>query len=270
MYLQGVSTRKVTEITETLCGTEFSKSRVSALCSRLDAELEAWRKRPLNGEYPYLIVDAQCHKLHRDSRVMSKGVPTVLGINREGYREVLAVECANTENETTWATVFREPVERGLQGVQPVISDDHKGVRSAIERYFQGCQWQRCQVHYLRNLLNMVPKKLSKVLSDQLRDLFNAPERETAQQRVKLSVSTYSENLPQAAEFLENTADEVPGCFDFPEEHRKRIRSTNGLEGLDEEIRRRTRIGSDLSEPEILPQTYLSPGCRTARPLGLR
>lgn len=242
MYLQGVSTRKVTEITETLCGTEFSKSQVSALCSKLDAELEAWRKRSLSGEYPYLIVDAQYHKVRHDHRIVSKGVLTVVGINREGYREVLAVECANTENEITWATVFRELVDRGLQGVQLVTSDDHKGLRNSIERYFQGCQWQRCQVHYLRNLLKMAPKKLTKILADQLRDLFNAPERETAQERVKQLVSLYSDNLPEVAEFLENTADEVLACFNFPEEHRKRIRSTNGLERLHEEIRRRTRV----------------------------
>jgi transposase-like protein len=242
MYLQGVSTRKVTEITETLCGTEFSKSQVSTLCGKLDAELETWRNRPLSGEYPYLIVDAQYHKVRQDSRVMPNGVLTVLGINREGYREVLAVECAHTENETTWATVFRELVDRGLQGVQLVISDDHKGLRNSIDRYFQGCQWQRCQVHYLRNLLKMVPKKLAKTLADQLRDLFNAPERETAHERIKQLVSLCSENLPEVAEFLENTADEVLACFNFPEEHRKRIRSTNGLERFHEEIRRRTRV----------------------------
>lgn len=242
MYLQGVSTRKVTEITETLCGTEFSKSQVSALCGRLDTELEAWRKRPLSGEYPYLIVDAQYHKLRQDSRVISKGILTVLGVNREGYREVLAVECAHTENETTWAAVFKELVDRGLLGVQLIISDDHKGLRGAIERYFQGCQWQRCQVHYLRNLLKMAPRKLAKTLADQLRDVFNAPERETAHERIKQLVSNYSESLPEVAEFLENTADEVLACFNFPEEHRKRIRSTNGLERLHEEIRRRTRV----------------------------
>jgi transposase-like protein len=242
MYLQGVSTRKVTEITETLCGTEFSKSQVSTLCGKLDAELAAWRNRPLSDEYPYLIVDAQYHKVRENSRVMPKGVLTVLGINLEGYREVLSVECAPTENETTWATVFKELVDRGLQGVQLVISDDHKGLRSSIERYFQGCQWQRCQVHYLRNLLNMAPKNLSKTLADQLRDLFNAPERETARERVKQLVSLYADRFPEIAEFLENTADEVLACFNFPEEHRKRIRSTNGLERFHEEIRRRTRV----------------------------
>lgn len=242
MYLQGVSTRKVTEITERLCGTSFSRSQVSALCGKLDVELTAWRNRRLKGEYPYLIVDAQYHKVREDHRIVSRGILTVVGINRQGYREILAVQSARTENETTWSVVFRELVDRGLQGVQLVISDDHKGLRSAIERYFQGCQWQRCQVHYLRNLLGMVPKKHSKILAEQLRDIFNAPDRKTAHERVKKLVSFYAEKLPRVAEFLEETADEVLACFNFPEEHRRRIRTTNGLERLHEEIRRRTRV----------------------------
>jgi len=242
MYLQGVSTRKVTEITERLCGTSFSRSQVSALCGKLDTELTAWRNRRLNGDYPYLIVDAQYHKVREDHRIVSKGILTVVGINRQGYREVLAVQSARTENETTWSVVFRDLVDRGLQGVQLVISDDNKGLRSAIDRYFQGCQWQRCQVHYLRNLLGMAPKKYSKILVDQLRDIFNAPDRKTAHARVKKLVSFYCEKLPQVAEFLEETAEEVLACFNFPEEHRRRIRTTNGLERLHEEIRRRTRV----------------------------
>lgn len=242
MYLQGVSTRKVTGITERLCGTEFSKSQVSALCGKLDAELDAWRNRPLSGEYPYLIVDAQYHKVRQDHRIVSKGILTVVGISREGYREVLALQCAPTENETTWAAVFRGLLDRGLQGVQLVISDDHNGLRNAIERHFQDCQWQRCQVHYLRNLLNMAPKKLGRVLANQLRDIFNAPERKTAHNRVKELVSLYAQKLPEVAEFLENTAEEVLACFNFPEEHHRRIRTTNGLERLHEEIRRRTRV----------------------------
>ena len=242
MYLQGVSTRKVTEITETLCGTEFSKSQVSALTFKLDAELDAWRNRPLSDEYPYLIVDAQYHKVRENHRIVSKGVLTVVGINNEGYREVLAVECGITENETTWSDVFKKLIDRGLKGVQLVISDDHQGLVNAVERYFQGCQWQRCQVHALRNLLNLVPRKYAKILADQVKDIFNAPDRERAQLRVNQLIALYQNKFPQVAEFLENTAHEVLACFNFPEEHRKRIRTTNGLERFHEEIRRRTRV----------------------------
>jgi len=242
MYLQGVSTRKVTEITETLCGTEFSKSQVSALSTRLDAELDIWRNRSLDGEYPYLIVDAQYHKVRENHRIISKGILTVVGISKDGYREILAVECGITENETTWATVFKKLYERGLRGVLLVISDDHKGLVESINRYFQGCQWHRCQVHYLRNLLNLVPKKLKKVLAGKVKDIFNAPDREQAQLRVNQLIDLYENKYPQVAEFLENSAHEVLACFNFPEEHRKRIRTTNGLERFHEEIRRRTRV----------------------------
>jgi len=242
MYLQGVSTRKVTEITEALCGTEFSKSQVSALTARLDTELETWRNRPLSGQYPYLIADAQYHKVRENHRVVSKAVLTIYGINQDGYREILAVECGITENETIWATVFKKLYERGLRGVLLVISDDHKGLVKAINRYFQGCQWQRCQVHYLRNLLNMAPKKLAQVLANKLKDIFNAPDREQAMQRVNQLIALCENKYPEVAEFLENSAHEVLACFNFPEQHRKRIRSTNGLERFHEEIRRRTRV----------------------------
>ena len=242
MYLQGVSTRKVTEITETLCGTEFSKSQVSALTASLDIELDAWRSRPLDGEYPYLIVDAQYHKVRENHRIISKGILTVVGISKEGYREILAVECGITENETTWATVFKKLYERGLRGVLLVVSDDHKGLVKAINRYFQDCQWHRCQVHYLRNLLDLVPKKLRKVLAVKAKDIFNAPDREQAQLRVNQMIALYENKYPQIAEFLENSTHEVLACFNFPEEHRKRIRTTNGLERFHEEVRRRTRV----------------------------
>ncbi|MCJ7821234.1 MAG: IS256 family transposase [Bacteroidales bacterium] len=242
MYLQGVSTRKVTEITEALCGTEFSKSQVSALTAGLDVELDTWRNRPLDGEYPFLIVDAQYHKVRENHRVISKGILTVVGISKDGYREILAVECGITENETTWATVFNKLYERGLRGVLLVTSDDHKGLVKAINRYFQGCQWHRCQVHYLRNLLDLAPKKLRKALADKLKDIFNAPDREQAQLRVNQLIDLYENKYPQVAEFLENTSHEVLACFNFPEEHRKRIRTTNGLERFHEEIRRRTRV----------------------------
>ena len=128
MYLQGVSTRKVTGITERLCGTGFSKSQVSALTSRLDTELETWRNRPLSGQYPYLIVDARYHKVRENHRIISKSILTAVGISKDGYREILAVECGITENETTWATVFKKLYGRGLRGVLLGISDDHKGL----------------------------------------------------------------------------------------------------------------------------------------------
>jgi hypothetical protein len=151
MYLQGVSTRKVAEITEQLCGTSFSKSQVSALTGRLDAELAAWRERPLSVAYPYLAVDARYEHVRVDGRVVSQGVLIVAGVRADGHREILAVEVADTESEATYQELFRRLKARGVRGVEIVTSDDHAGLRSAIARHFQGASWQRCQVHFARN-----------------------------------------------------------------------------------------------------------------------
>src|ERR671911_2170141 len=158
MYVEGVSTRKVKHITEELCGTTFSKSLISSLAGRLDAELEAWRSRPLEAEgYPYLFVDARYEKVRVGSRIVSQGVLVVSGVREpDGLREILAVEVADTESEATYHELFRSLKSRGLKGVELVVSDDHEGLKSAVERHFQGASWQRCQVHYMRNLLGMV------------------------------------------------------------------------------------------------------------------
>ena len=168
MYVEGVSTRKVKEVTEELCGTSFSKSLVSPLAGSLDAELEAWRTRKLEAEaYPYLFVDARYEKVRVDSRVVSQGVLVVSGVRDDGFREILAVEVADTESEATYHELFRSLKARGLRGVELVVSDDHEGLKSAIARHFQGAAHQRCQVHYARNLLGMVAAKRRKELAAQ-------------------------------------------------------------------------------------------------------
>jgi putative transposase len=159
MYVEGVSTRKVKEVTEELCGTSFSKkSLLSKLAGDLDAELEAWRNRRLEARaYPYLFVDARYEKVRVDRRIVSQGVLIVSGVRDDGMREILAVEVADTESEATYQELFRALKRRGLSGVELVVSDEHKGLKAAITRHFQGASWQRCQVHYARNLLGMVP-----------------------------------------------------------------------------------------------------------------
>ena len=182
MYVEGVSTRKVKDITEELCGTSFSKSLISSLAGRLDAELAAWRSRPLEAAgYPYLFVDARYEKVRVGGRVVSQGVLVVSAVREpDGFREILAVEVADTESEATYQDLFRSLKARGLRGVELVVSDDHKGLKAAIERYFQGASWQRCQVHYARNLLGMVGVKKRKELAAELRAIFAAPSREQA------------------------------------------------------------------------------------------
>jgi transposase-like protein len=154
MYVEGVSTRKVKEVTEELCGTSLSKSLVSRLAKDLDSELEEWRNRPLTAQsYPYLFVDARYEKVRVGSKVVSQGVLIVTAVRDDGLREILAVDVADTESEATYQELFRSLKSRGLKGVELVTSDDHPGLEAAIARHFQGASWQRCQVHYARNLL---------------------------------------------------------------------------------------------------------------------
>ncbi len=182
MYVEGVSTRKVKEVTEELCGTSFSRSLVSSLAGSLDSELQAWRNRRLEADaYPYVFVDARYEKVRVNGRVVSQGVLLVSGARDDGLREILAVEVSDTESEaTSYQELFRSLKSRGLSGVELVISDDHKGLKAAIARHFQGTCWQRCQVHYARNLLGMVSYARRKELSEGLRGVFAAPSREVA------------------------------------------------------------------------------------------
>jgi putative transposase len=243
VYVEGVSTRKVKDVTEKLCGTAFSKSLVSSLAGRLDAELEAWRSRPLEAEgYPYLFVDARYEKVRVDGRVVSQGVLVVSGVRDDGYREILAVEVADTESEATYQQLFRTLKERGLSAVELVVSDDHGGLKAAIARNFQGASYQRCQVHYARNLLGMVGHARRKELAEGLRGVFAAPSREVALRLASELAERWRGSYPKVAEHLEEHIEECLSCLAFPESHRRRIRTTNGLERLNQEIKRRTRV----------------------------
>jgi putative transposase len=244
MYVEGVSTRKVKEVTEELCGTSFSKSLISSLAGSLDSELGAWRSRRLEAEtYPYVFVDARYEKVRLDGRVVGQGVLVVSGVRDDGMREVLAVEVADTESEATYHDLFRSLKARGLSGVELVISDEHEGLKAAIARHFQGAAHQRCQVHYSRNLLGMVSYANRKELAADLRGIFASPERRSA---LKLA-SSVAEKWRQkghekVAEHVEEHMEDSLSCLAFPESHRIRIRTTNGLERLNQEIKRRTRV----------------------------
>jgi len=243
MYIEGVSTRKVKDITEELCGTSFSKSLVSSLAGSLDSELEAWRMRRLEAEaYPYLFVDARYEKVRVDSRVVSQGVLLVSGVRDDGFREIVAVEVADTESEATYQELFRSLKRRGLSGVEMVVSDDHEGLKAAISRHFQGATHQRCQVHYARNLLGMVGHARRKDLAEGLRGVFAAPSREVALRIASELAARWRGSHPRVAEHLEEHIEECLSCLTFPEGHRRRIRTTNGLERLNQEIKRRTRV----------------------------
>lgn len=244
MDVQGVSTRKVAAITEALCGTRFSKSQVSALAGRLDPELAAWRERPLTApSYPYVWVDARYEHVRVDGRVVSQGVLLVTGLRGDdGRRELLGVAVADTESEATYHELFRCLKARGLSGVRLVISDDHAGLRSAIVRHFQGAGWQRCQVHVTRNLLGQVAKAKRSEVAAGLREVFAAPTRTQALAVARRLATQWRTSHPRVAEALEEELEDCLSCLAFPVEHQPRIRTTNGMERLSQELKRRTRV----------------------------
>ena len=241
MYIQGVSTRKVTKIAEELCGLDVSKSQVSRLSSSLDGELNAWRNRRL-GNYPYLIIDARYEKVRTKRGVVSQGVLIVAGVNNEGFREILAVEIANSESKTSWGELFRSLKERGLSGVEFIASDDHDGLVKAAERYFCGAVWQRCQCHFMRNILDKVAKADRACLKADMRSIFNSPNKERAIELLNQTVDRYQKAYPAVADMLEESADDILANFSLPEGHRKRLRTTNLLERYNQEIKRRTKV----------------------------
>ena len=241
-YLQGVSTRKVTKITEALCGTSVSKSQVSELCQDLDADINAWRGRPLEQAYPYLIIDATYLHIRSLGQVASEAILIVSGISQTGHRDILAIDVAHTETEATYAALFKDLKKRGLKGVHLVISDHHEGLQNAIKRHFQGASWQHCQTHFHRNIKGITPPKYQREVAQALKDVFNAPDLATAQKRLSFMMDTYEEILPNVVEKIDQDIIHTLACFHFPQKHQRRIRTTNLLERLNREIKRRADV----------------------------
>jgi transposase-like protein len=242
MYLQGVSTRKVSKIVETLCGTTVSKSHVSELCKHLDKQLEIWRNRQISDHYSYLIIDARYEKVRTDQGVVSQAVMIVIGISENGHRTVLSVEMGDSENESTWSQVFKKLKDRGLTGVKYMVSDDHKGLVAAFNRYYQGVAWQRCQVHFIRNFMLKLNRRDFKIYLPLLKDIFSASDYQEAVRRKHRLVEKLDETYPVAAEWLDENIESCLTVFNLPIEHRRKMKSTNMLERLNEELRRRSRV----------------------------
>lgn len=245
MYLQGVSTRKVTTLVETLCGTSVSASEVSALGKRLDGDLEVWRTRPLTAKaYPYLVIDAHVERVRREGQVRSTAVLWVIGIGADGYREHLGVWLNPTESGLGWRRVFEQLLQRGLAGVQYVVSDAPQGLVEAIHRFFPDAVHQRCQVHYLRNALDHVSSDAHRAeVKQRLQDVWRAPSLAEAERRVQGLVTRWQATLPKLATWLEAGVADTLGAFalrDAVAQHR--LRSTNGIEHDHMAVRRRTRV----------------------------
>jgi transposase-like protein len=244
MYLQGVSTRKVTAVMEQLCGREVTSMQVSRAVAALDDELTKWRQRPL-GETPYLQLDARYEKVRIGGTVVSSSLLIAQGVTPDGHRTILGVSVSLSEAEVHWREFLASLQARGLHGVQLVTSDDHAGLRAALTARLPGVKWQRCQFHLAKNLFDHLPPNVSQEeASADLRAVFNAPNRAEADRLLGLMVSKYAPGAKKLAAWLEANVPEGLTVFDFPADHRRRLRTNNGLERLNREIKRRTRVAS--------------------------
>jgi putative transposase len=242
MYIQGVSTRKVKAITEELCGHAFSASAISAVNKTLDENLERFAKRPLEEAYPYLIVDARYEKVRQDGVIRSQAVQIAIGINDEGRRQILAVELANRESQTSWKDMLLELKSRGLRGVEFVVSDDHPGLKRAIAEVIPEAVWQRCYVHFLRNAGDHLPRKAQDDCLQELRWLYDRRDLSEAQKDLAQWLERWGQKYPKLCEWAEENIGETLTFYHLPLQHHKHLKSTNMLERLNEEIKRRTRV----------------------------
>ena len=243
MYLTGVSTRKVSGIMEELCGISVSKSQVSDLSKELDIRVFEWRNRILTAHYLYLIFDARYEKVRENGSVVSKAVVVAIGITTKGIREVIGCWVINSESYEEWDSCISSLKERGLQGVQYVVTDDNKGLRKALHKHFQKIKLQRCQVHFMRNFLAKITKADQSEALILLKDVFAAPNKEEAHirlEKVKVFLHVRKKNL--VIDWLEDTIEETLTVLDLPIEHRRKMKSTNMLERLNQELKRRSRV----------------------------
>lgn len=244
MYVQGVSTRKVAQITQELCGLDVSSSQVSRAAALLDDELEAWRTRPL-GRTPYLILDARYEKVRHGGSVIDCAVLVAVGVTPDGKRTVLGVSVSLSEAEVHWRDFLASLIARGLHGVELVTSDAHEGLGAARKACFAGVPWQRCQFHLQQNAMQYVPQvALRGEVAADLRAIFNAPDAAEARRQLELAIARYTTTAPRLAAWIEAAVPEGLAVFALPASHRRRLRTTNLLERLNKEIKRRTRVAT--------------------------
>jgi len=242
MYVQGVSTRKVAAITEKLCGTQISASQVSRASKQLDDELEAWRTRPL-GEVVYLYLDARYEKMRQAKNVRDAAILIASGVKRDGRRSILGISVSLSEAEAHWRAFLESLVKRGLWGVQLIVSDDHSGLEAARKAVFTGIPWQRCQFHLQQNAQSYVPRAgMRSEVAEDIRSIFDSPNIEMAEELLKKTVAKYARLAPKLADWMEVNIPEGFTMFAFLKAHQKRIRTSNQLERLSQEIKRRTRV----------------------------
>lgn len=242
MYVQGVSTRKVKAITEELCGVEVSAMQVSRAAAQLDTVLQEWRERPL-GAITYLYVDARYEKVREAGQVRDAAVLVASGITPEGERQILGVSVSLSEHETHWKAFLKGLKDRGLSDVRLVISDDHEGLGAARRAILGSVPWQRCQFHLQQNAGAYLPRQSMRLeVAADIRAMFNAPDRNNAEALLQAAIQKYATSAPRLSAWLEENLTEGFTVFDFPLDHRRSVRTTNSLERINKEIRRRTRV----------------------------
>lgn len=242
MVVQGVSTRKVSAITEELCGASFSKSTVSELCVGLDVRVRVFNERTFTSEYPFVMVDALFINSRQGDRVVKRAALIASGIRSDGHREILGVQIGDSENYATWDDMFTWLKGRGLSGVYFVISDDHCGITKAVDKHFQGATWQRCQVHLMRNLLGHSPTKHRGEVAAAAKLILQAADMREARRRLTEFVEKFDKKAPKAVACMEAGFEDAVAVMVLPEKYRKRLRTTNMQERLNEEVRRRERV----------------------------
>lgn len=242
MYIQGVSTRKVKAVTEELCGHAFSASTVSRINKKLDKELAVFSERPLEQAYPYLILDARYEKVRIDGVIRRQAVLVGLGINWEGRREVLGVSLANRESRNSWKDFLISLKNRGLRGVELAITDDHEGLKKALMEVLPQAAWQRCYVHFLRNALDYLPRRGDDDCLTELRWLYDRRSLEEAQQDLGAWINKWQQRYPKLTSWVEDNIEQTLTYYRWPLKHHKHLRSTNMLERINQEIKRRTFV----------------------------
>jgi putative transposase len=241
-YIEGVSVRRVDDLLKALGLTGIDKSAVSRICQQLDTVVEQFRQRPLQGGYPYLWLDALYLKVRQNHRIVSAAVVIAIGVKETGEREVVGFAVGASEEQAFWLEFLHSLVARGLHGVQLVISDAHEGLKAAIEKVFTGATWQRCRVHCLRNLLAHVPQGDKAMVAAAVRTIFAQPNRQAAGQQLQEVVHALEGRWPGAVRTLREAEEDILAYMAFPQEHWTRIYSTNILERLNKEVKRRTDV----------------------------
>jgi len=240
-YIQGVSTRSVDDLVQAMGGTGVSKSQVSRLCEEIDARVEAFLERPLEGDWPYVWLDATYVKVRRNHRIVSVAVIIAVGVNADGRREVLGMDIGPSEAETFWSEFLRKLRRRGLRGVKLVISDAHEGIKAAVAK-LMNATWQRCRVHTMRNALAHAGKSSRRVVSAFMATAFAQDSAEAAKAQWRKVADQLRPKLPKLAGFMDEAEDDVLAYMSFPADHWSKIHSTNGLERLNGEVKRRTDV----------------------------